>query len=665
MNRIVHTLLLLAVVTFGSETGGQERPQITPRAAQRLESSPPAAVAKYWLFLDSSAVADKIELTERARQRRAKVDPNGLLVDDRDYPISQEVLDQVRTSGATIKQASRWLRAISIEATPSQVSQAMKLSPVMQVDIVEEYSASPPPPPDRPGQPFNYRSPDATAVDLDYGQSLMQNEFVNSVKLHKAGFTGLGVLIAMLDSGFRTDHPAFDSTTILATWDFINGDSDVTGTDCGDIPQDNHGTLTLGAIGGYVPGTLIGVAFDADYILGKTEITCGGTEIKVEEDNWIAAAEWADSIGADIISASLGYNLFQDSGSYTLDDLDGNTARITIAADIAAAKNILVVNSAGNERNNPAWPRILFPSDGDSVLAIGAVRDDGTLAAFSSPGPTADGRIKPDVVTLGVGVFTAAAMGGYAYASGTSLSCPLAAGAAALAFDFDSTMTAEEYRNLIRQTADLVRIVGQQAPDNNYGYGLINASRAADIIRYVVDDTLFADSLALVTLPLLTAGRAEEIPTLSAFSLPPGVALVDSGTGRGSLDIAELPDGFTADSVGLVAALDYFVDTTYIVLAIQSPGGVASQVIAYPNPFRESVTISRGNETGRLLSISIFNSAGEKVWEKVNNSAAPSDTSRIEWDGRNDSGEPIAPGVYIAVVQSEGETKLVKLLKVN
>lgn len=660
MNKILVPIALMLIIAATS-TVAQNRPRITPQAAQVMQGST-TAVSKYWLFFDSSAISDEpVKLTDRARTRRAKVDPDNLLLDARDYPVRQNVIEQLAATGVTVNYISRWLHAASVEATPMQIQQAMQVTPIRLIDIVPQYSASRPPEPDR----SEFRAPDATAVDLNYGPSLMQNQFVRSEKLHKADFTGAGVLIAMFDSGFRTEHEAFDSTTILATWDFINGDPDVSGAECIDNPQEGHGTLTFGAVGGYVPGTLIGVAFGADYILAKTEITCGGTEIKVEEDNWIAAAEWADSIGADIISASLGYNTFQDSGSYTLSDLDGNTARITIAADIAAAKNILVVNSAGNERNNPAWPRIMMPADGDSVLAIGAVREDGVLTGFSSPGPTADGRIKPDVVTLGQGVYTASSSGGYAYASGTSLSCPLAAGAAALAFDFDPTMTAEEYRNLARATADLSRIGGQRAPDNNYGYGILDAAEAADIIRFTIGDTIFIDTTAALSILVSTNGRAAETPALSAFSLPPGVTLVDSGNGEGSLEIASLSGGFEQDSIGLVATISYFVDTAFVVLSAQPAGPIHADILAYPNPFTDVVTIVRSSNSGGLVSVTIFNSAGEKVWERVNNSSGLSDTTRIEWDGRNDSGEPVAPGVYLAYVQSDGATELVKLLKVE
>ncbi len=566
MIRFCLSLIVLTVFLVASLQAGKGR-ILTERAQQVIENSPSYTQHKLWLFLSREAVASAPEhLTAKARTRRARVDPVTLLVDTHDYPVSPEALQRIRNTGASIKRVSKWLRAVSVEVDLEQLERLKSLPYIEQIDLVKVLVA-PSFPKAEPLQPKDF-PPQATA--LAYGRSLFQNQFINAVKLHQAGLTGKGVMIALFDTGFEINHHAFDSAHIVATYDFINDDTTVDEPECPLEPnlnlQNFHGTLVFGVIGGNVPDTLVGVALGADFILAKTEITCGYTEIKVEEDNWIAAAEWADSIGADIISSSVGYTEFTDGGSYAFEDLDGNTALITIAADIAASKNILVANAAGNERDQ-LWGHIVTPADGDSVLAVGAVSADSSLAYFSSPGPTADGRIKPDIVTLGVGVFTSAAGGGYATANGTSLSTPLVAGGAALALEHDTTLTAAELRDLIRQNGD-----HSSHPDNDFGYGLYDAARA-----------------------------------------------------------------------------------------LESHPSAGRTIVAAPNPFTDFVRIIVDSSADTLRSTSIFNIAGEKVWERVNNHGTSADT--IMWNGCNLTGQVVAPGVYLVHVETDTRSTILKLFK--
>ncbi len=652
-------VLFLVLIALLSSVRAQERPTFTPSAQQVMFASSPTNVRSYWLFLDASATTGQaLPLTERAAKRRAKADSVGLLIDSLDCSIPSTILDQTWLTGARVRTVSRWFRAVSIDATPQQVMNLVATLPVTMVDIVHQLV--------RPPEPESilidrYSPPaDASAVELSYGSSLMQNQFVASQKMHAAGYTGAGVLIAMFDSGFNTDHPAFDSTNILETWDFINNDPDVTGADCSTVPQDRHGTGTFGAVGGYAPGVLIGTAFGADFILAKTEISCAGTEIKIEEDNWIAAAEWADSIGADIISSSLGYNVFQDSGSYSMSDLDGNTALITIAADIAASKNILVCNSAGNERGDSEWPTIIFPADGDSVLAVGATRPDSIIASFSSPGPSADGRIKPDIVSVGQSVFTAAATGGYQLMSGTSLSTPLVAGAAALVLQSDSQLTAVELLQQIRQTGDRA-----DAPDYDYGYGLMNAARAANILRVIVPDSLALDTSLEAVIEIQSIGRTTENRVLGAVDLPPGARLIDFGDGSGRIVFDSATGLQHINIIGVTASISNFSDTAWTAVSYSAPAGYEVAAIAYPNPFFDKLTIVAGGYEDTIRSVAVLNSASEKVWERVNISAGTSDIISIEWDGRNHAGQPVAPGVYLVCVATQRETKMLKVMKVQ
>lgn len=235
-----------------------------------------------------------------------------------------------------------------------------------------------------------------------------------------------------------------------------------------------HGTMTLSSIAGYLPGTLIGTAYRSSYLLAKTENT--ESETPLEEDNWIAAAEWSDSIGVDVTSTSLSYLEFDEPyQSYTWQDMNGSTARITIAADLAVSKGITVFVSAGNNGNNPNHNTLGAPADGFSVITVGSVTKDSVRSPFSSVGLTADGRIKPDIMAMGSGTFVASppARNSYTYVSGTSLSGPIAAGIAALMLQKNDTLSPGYIREVLRTTASQA-----SNPDRLMGWGIANALSA-------------------------------------------------------------------------------------------------------------------------------------------------------------------------------------------
>ncbi|MBI3872139.1 MAG: S8 family peptidase, partial [candidate division Zixibacteria bacterium] len=272
------------------------------------------------------------------------------------------------------------------------------------------------------------------------------------------------------DTGFSLDIDAFVHLHLIATRDFINGDDDVGD---GDSAQMSHGTMTLSTCGGLAPGNLIGVAPGAEYVLAKTEILI--KEIRVEEDYWVAGLEWADSMGCDLVSSSLGYTDWHTNPS----DYDGNTAPATIAADLAAARGLLVVNAAGNGGCDPLHPSLVIPADGDSVLTVGASDFHGAIAGFSSCGPTFDGRIKPDVVAPGVNVRVAHPRSGqYGSGSGTSFATPLVTGVCALLLQKNPSTSPYALIQTLRETATRA-----DTPAIPYGWGLIQAAEAAGIVR--------------------------------------------------------------------------------------------------------------------------------------------------------------------------------------
>jgi subtilisin family serine protease len=299
---------------------------------------------------------------------------------------------------------------------------------------------------------------------LNYGDAFRQIRQLNADFLHDQQFQGQGVLIAVLDAGFNSADvvPAFDllrsSNRIVATWDFVAQETSV-------FEDDAHGTSVLSCMAAEVPGQMIGTAPQASYLLLRTEDA--NSEYIIEEYNWAAAAAYADSAGADLISSSLGYTQFDDPvQDHVYADMDGNTCPASVAADIAAAKGLLVLVSAGNQGSS-FWHYISAPSDADSVLAVGAVDSLGYMASFSSWGPSSDGRVKPDVAAMGRRATVSFFDGSFGTSNGTSFSCPILAGAAACLWQAHPSKSNLEVLNAIRQSASYYL-----TPGDSLGYGI-------------------------------------------------------------------------------------------------------------------------------------------------------------------------------------------------
>ena len=405
-------------------------------------------------------------LSPRAIQRRQLRCPNKPLVDFSDLPVSRAYLKQIKASVQRVRVVSKWLNAVSVEATGQELETIKQWPFVLRIDPVAV--APPLPKPEIEKIQFLPKNK-ASGDSLPYGLSLAQVELMNVPYLHKKGLYGTGVRILMLDDGINLlyQHEALKKVKILATHDFVHGDEAI--DDSGIKAYEGwHGTMTLSTIAGYKPETLIGPAFDASFILAKTEVD--QFERPIEEDYWVAGLEWGDSLGADIVSSSLGYIDW-----YTAADMNGETAKTTIAADMAVDKGILVFNSAGNEGDNPDQNTLIAPADGKKVLAVAAVDRNGIRASFSSVGPSADGRIKPDIAAMGASVIVANSRDstGYQYASGTSFSCPLAAGGAALLLEAFPSASPVLMTEALKQTASQ-----GDFPDKFLGWGVIDLEKA-------------------------------------------------------------------------------------------------------------------------------------------------------------------------------------------
>jgi len=376
----------------------------------------------------------------------------------------------VRALGGRVRVTSRYINAVSADLPGTALRAATRLRDVVHVQPVAAYIRQPEAHlvagvvrtlGGAPAEPVRAQAPDTL-----YGQLAWVVDQLHVRTLHQRGLRGAGVRIAMLDAGFNTLQPLMAGADIVAQHDFVYGDSvvrDQPGETQGEM---THGTATWSLLAANRPGTLYGLVPEAQFLLAKTEYT--PTETRVEEDNWVAAVEWADSIGVDIISSSLGYRTFDNGFSYAPSDLNGDVAVTTVAADSAAARGDLVVVAVGN--GGPSAMSLLTPADGDSVVAAGATDSLGQVASFSSRGPTADGRIKPDVLAPGVLVPVAQIDSGVYLLNGTSFSTPLIAGVAALVQGARPSAPAVELREGLIAAGAF-----HHAPDNTHRNGIPDA----------------------------------------------------------------------------------------------------------------------------------------------------------------------------------------------
>ena len=426
---------------------------------------------RVWVYLKDKTGSEPIGLIEKTLLRRER---NGLGESPLwlDLSVSNKYVNMLQETGANVLHKSRWLNAVSVLATRSELLKIQALPFVQTLRPIPLYRKE-----NFLGSENNNRSTELPN-HLDYGHAQDQIEQINVHLAHEAGYTGAGIRILVMDTGFDLEHVVFDSLNLIDQWDVINNDNETANqtNEEEDNGQDHHGTIILSVIAGYAPGSLIGPAFDAEYLLAKTEMV--EQEIQQEEDNYVAGLEWGEQNGADVVSTSLGYLDW-----YTYDDMDGNTAVTTNAIDIAVGLGMVCVTAAGNEGSDN-WYYIIAPADADSVLAVGAVDANGDLAYFSSHGPTSDGRIKPEICARGVSTWACSSydMTGYNNYNGTSLSTPLVAGAAALVIQSHPEWSAMEVRNAIMMTASQ-----NDEPDNDFGYGILDTWEA---IQYGVTVTV-------------------------------------------------------------------------------------------------------------------------------------------------------------------------------
>ncbi|MGH1384435.1 S8 family serine peptidase [Kordia sp.] len=417
-------------------------------------------------FTDKADVANALAnpttiLTQKAIDLKAN---HSVAIDERDVPVNESYITQVKNeTGITVKAKSKWFNCIHVLGTQTDIDNLLNLSFVDQV-VYADRSLNISGRPSVTANSNRNKENFENQVIFNYGNGTNQVSMINVDKLHELDFTGEGITVAVMDSGFSSVNtmPAFqrlrNNGDLLNGYDFVDRTTDIyafTGSD--------HGTRVLSNMAGYIDGQFVGTAPDASYYLFRTEDVA--SETPLEESYWVEAAERADSLGVDVVNTSLGYNTFDDSRyNYTTADMDGNTAFITKGSNIAVEKGLLIVNSAGNS-GNTAWGIIIAPGDGNG-FTIGAVDASGDYASFSSRGRTPNVPVKPDVVAQGFEAYVVNTAG-LTTSNGTSFSSPIIAGSMACLVQAFPNKTNVELMQLVRESASIYT-----NPTIQLGYGI-------------------------------------------------------------------------------------------------------------------------------------------------------------------------------------------------
>lgn len=431
------------------------------------------AQLKYWVKFKNkngtpySVSTPSAYLSAKSILRRTT---QGIAINSTDLPCTPSYVSQIDAiSNVTVLFASKWLNGVVVSVPSASILTTINsFSFVLSSGQVNRYKIDLPTV-DIPQQiTTSEKLSAAPSATFNYGRSYWQNHQLNVDCIHSKGYRGQGITIAVLDAGFNlvNVNPVFDSLRnrggIIGTRDFVSGGTNV-------YTQSSHGAQVLSCMAAIVPNLIMGSAPRADYWLFRTEDVI--TETISEEYNWIRGAEFADSVGADILTTSLGYNQFDNAiQNHTFSDLNGKTAPMSIASNLAARKGMLVVNAAGNS-NGTSWPWIGVPADADSICTVGAIDTLSNIASFSSIGPTADGRIKPDLMAMGLNSWLANPSNAVScgQASGTSFATPILAGAMACFWQAHPNFTSFKVIDTLRKTATY-----SLTPNNSRGWGTPN-----------------------------------------------------------------------------------------------------------------------------------------------------------------------------------------------
>lgn len=417
----------------------------------------PGDTLKYRISLKDKAATDyslqkpEMYLSKKSIERRKR---QGLEIDSTDLPVCKKYVDAIRKKGVHVLVTGKWDNFVTVSCNDSMlIAEIAGLPFVRSTERVWRGVAK------RASERDSLINKPLRTDSL-YGPAITQIKMSHADRLHEAGFKGQGMTIAVIDAGFHNVDKieAMKNINILGTRDFVNPEADI-------YAESSHGMSVLSCMAMNQPNVMIGTASEASYWLLRSEDEY--SENLVEQDYWAAAIEFADSVGVDLVNTSLGYYSFDDPAkNYRYRDLNGHYALMSREAAKAADKGIVVVCSAGNSGSG-SWKKITPPGDAENVITVGAVNKYGVLAPFSSVGNTADGRVKPDVVAVGLGSDVMGTDGNLRHANGTSFSSPIMCGMVACLWQACPELTAKEIIELVRRSGDRAVF-----PDNIYGYGI-------------------------------------------------------------------------------------------------------------------------------------------------------------------------------------------------
>jgi hypothetical protein len=613
----------------------------------------------------------KNNLSQKSIERRERSSISEDIVTYEDIPVIEKYVESIENAGGKIHHRLKWFNAVSVYINSDRINFIKTLPFVEKVEPVKKYIRK---------TEFNFIevsnsdfNKSSYSNTLDYGPSFTQLDLSDIPAVHTRGIAGTNILIGLLDTGFDwQQHEALSNSKVIAEYDFVFNDG-ITRNEANDAgSQHNHGTYVFSIVGGYSSGKLIGAAYDASFVLAKTEFV--PTETHAEEDNYARALEWMDSIGVDITSSSLGYNEFDaGEGSYTYSDMNGNTTIVTKAAELAFQRGIIVITSAGNEGNG-SWRYITAPADGFNTISVGAVNSQNQIATFSSRGPTYDNRIKPEIVTQGVSVYgaTASSTNQYGYASGTSSAAPIAAGISALLLSsYPIKIDNEQVRNILIETADQ-----SSSPDNNKGYGLSSALRAltfpvisysnniATLMKRFQKTNIINSSVEVFakksSQDLYTELSSQTVSDLFSSQLPTFqngevisfyFSYKDSNGVEYREPVSNHDYNFIYGTKKISATLSY----TPVNFVLEQN---------YPNPFKIYTSLVFYSPSVENVELIVFNVIGEKI-KTIYTGQSIIGKNEFIWNGKNDKGIEVASGVYYYMLRVNNDFYAKKMVLVR
>ncbi len=561
-------------------------------------------------------------LGPRALARRTR---HNIAIDSADLPVVKRYIDSIRLSGAvTILNTSKWLNQVCFQTNDAAALTKINSFPFVSGSTIPVGNGAVSINPvnkvlDSDTGPVTPQGGQGTQDVFSYGASFGQIRLHQGEFLHNRGFSGKGMQIAVTDAGFYRyqNLPTFDSVRlngqILGTWDFVANDAAVNE----DHP---HGMQCLSTIAANMPGTFVGTAPQASFYLFRTEDAA--TENPVEEQNWAAGAELADSLGVDILSVSLGYNLFDNPAyNYTYSNMNGNTTIIARAADMAARKGLLVSVAAGNSGAG-SWKYIISPGDADSVLTVGAVNTSRLVAGFSSYGPSSDGQVKPDVAAVGLNAIVASTGNGQpSGGNGTSFACPNMTGLAACLWQAFPEVNNMDIIEALRQSGDRFT-----TPNDRTGYGIPDIKKATVLLikKLATVQSGISNCTAAVNWTAkadtgITFFVERKLAAETDYKLIFSVAGTGTFSTKTNMGLTDNLQGLPPQAIRYRIRMAISRDTSFYLDSMSlnhtvSCGGLTEKITISPNPVKDLLKVAIQRINAVNIAITLQNTAGQQLY---------------------------------------------------